>query len=145
MVTADGKLSPWFTIHASATKTLNGLALRLRLGPQSTVEERARAGFRVRPTADAKGLAMTDADKQAFARAIEMARAHDEGRRQQIDDFLRTRAFEDVGRFAAYGCQMRALRLPPWAYPPCWINEAEIDAIIARGDDPHGRFVGRSC
>jgi hypothetical protein len=84
---------------------------------------------------------MTDADKQAFARAIEMARAHDEGRRQQIDDFLRTRAFEDVGRFAAYGCQMRALRLPPWAYPPCWINEAEIDAIIARGDDPHGRFV----
>jgi hypothetical protein len=35
MVTADGKLSPWFTIHASATKTLNGLALRLRLGPQS--------------------------------------------------------------------------------------------------------------
>jgi hypothetical protein len=41
---------------------------------------------------------MTDADKQAFARAIEMARAHDEGRRQQIDDFLRTRAFEDVPR-----------------------------------------------
>jgi hypothetical protein len=84
---------------------------------------------------------ISDADREAYALAIETARARDEGRRQQIDDFLRTRPFEDVGRFAAYGCQMRALRLPPWAYPPCWINEAEIDAIIARGDDPHGRFV----
>jgi phage terminase small subunit len=35
MVTSDGKLSPWFTIHQACTKTLSGLALRLRLGPQS--------------------------------------------------------------------------------------------------------------
>jgi hypothetical protein len=35
MVTADGKLSVWFTIHQQATKSLSGLALRLRLGPQS--------------------------------------------------------------------------------------------------------------
>jgi hypothetical protein len=35
MVTADGKVSPWFTVHQQATKTLSGLALRLRLGPQS--------------------------------------------------------------------------------------------------------------
>lgn len=35
MVTADGKVSPWFSIHQQATKTLNALALRLRLGPQS--------------------------------------------------------------------------------------------------------------
>jgi hypothetical protein len=35
MVTADGKVSPWFTIHQMATKSLSGLALRLRLGPQS--------------------------------------------------------------------------------------------------------------
>jgi hypothetical protein len=34
-VTPDGKLSPWFTVHASTTKSLNALALRLRLGPQS--------------------------------------------------------------------------------------------------------------
>jgi hypothetical protein len=42
MVTADGKLSPWFTIHASATKTLNGLALRLRLGPQSRASKQSK-------------------------------------------------------------------------------------------------------
>ena len=35
MVTADGRVSPWFTIHQQATKGLTGLALRLRLGPQS--------------------------------------------------------------------------------------------------------------
>ena len=31
----DDKVNPWFSVHASATKTVNGLALRLRLGPQS--------------------------------------------------------------------------------------------------------------
>jgi len=35
MVTSNGKVSPWFSIHAQATKGLSGLALRLRLGPQS--------------------------------------------------------------------------------------------------------------
>jgi hypothetical protein len=34
MVTADGKVSPWFTIHQQATKSLSGLALRLRISPQ---------------------------------------------------------------------------------------------------------------
>ena len=34
-VTPDGKVSPWFSIYTQATKQLNGLALRLRLGPQS--------------------------------------------------------------------------------------------------------------
>ena len=34
-VTPDGKVSPWFSIYTQAVKGLNGLALRLRLGPQS--------------------------------------------------------------------------------------------------------------
>jgi len=36
-VTPDGKVSPWFSIYTQATKQLSGLALRLRLGPQSRV------------------------------------------------------------------------------------------------------------
>jgi hypothetical protein len=85
---------------------------------------------------------MTDADGAAYKLAIETARAHDEGRRQQIDDFLRERPFEDVGRFASYGCQVRSLHLPPWAYPPCWISLDEIDALIAAGDDGiRGKYV----
>jgi hypothetical protein len=35
MVTADGKVSPWFCIYQQSVKALSGLALRLRLGPQS--------------------------------------------------------------------------------------------------------------
>jgi phage terminase small subunit len=35
LVTEDGKVSPWWTVHQGATKTLSGLALRLRLGPQA--------------------------------------------------------------------------------------------------------------
>jgi phage terminase small subunit len=34
-VTPDGKVSPWLSIYTQAVKGLNGLALRLRLGPQS--------------------------------------------------------------------------------------------------------------
>jgi hypothetical protein len=42
-------------------------------------------------------------------------------------------------RFAAYGCQMRSLRLAPWQYPPCLINAADIDQLLAGGDDLHGK------
>jgi hypothetical protein len=35
MVTVDGKVSPWVSIHAQAVKGQGLLALRLRLGPQS--------------------------------------------------------------------------------------------------------------
>jgi phage terminase small subunit len=42
MVTTDGKVSPWFAIHASATKTLNALALRLRIGPQSRARRQSK-------------------------------------------------------------------------------------------------------
>jgi hypothetical protein len=35
IVTPDNKLSPWFTVHASATKSLNMLATRLKIGPSA--------------------------------------------------------------------------------------------------------------
>ena len=34
-ITSDGKVSPWLSVYMQATKQLSGLALRLRLGPQS--------------------------------------------------------------------------------------------------------------
>jgi hypothetical protein len=42
MVTSDGRLSTWFTIHQTCTKTLSGLALRLRLGPQSRMRAQSK-------------------------------------------------------------------------------------------------------
>jgi hypothetical protein len=41
-VSPDGKLSPWFTVHASCTKALNALALRLRVSPQSRAPRRPK-------------------------------------------------------------------------------------------------------
>lgn len=84
---------------------------------------------------------MDDADRKAFELAIEITRQEDEGRRDQIDDFLRTRSFEEVGHFASYSAQMRTLNLPPWQHPPCHIDVADIEKIIAAGDDLHGKFV----
>jgi hypothetical protein len=42
LVTPDGKMSPWVSIHQTATKTLSGLALRLRLGPQSRMRTQSK-------------------------------------------------------------------------------------------------------
>jgi hypothetical protein len=42
MVTAGGKPSAHFTIHKEATRGLNNLALRLRLGPQSRAHKAPR-------------------------------------------------------------------------------------------------------
>jgi hypothetical protein len=39
MVTADGRISPWFAIHERATKSLVALALRLRLSPQARADK----------------------------------------------------------------------------------------------------------
>lgn len=53
MVTADGKVSPWFSIYQQSVKALSGLALRLRFGPQSRTpkapENEARGGLLLRP------------------------------------------------------------------------------------------------
>lgn len=37
------------------------------------------------------------------------------------------------GNQAVYVLQCEHLHLEPWLSPPCWIDEDEIDAIIARG------------
>ncbi len=42
MVDEDGKVTAWFSIHQQATKTLNMLALRLRIGPQSRVLKQSK-------------------------------------------------------------------------------------------------------
>jgi hypothetical protein len=42
LVTTDGKVNPWFQIHQQATKAMAGLALRLRLGPQSRVAKASK-------------------------------------------------------------------------------------------------------
>jgi hypothetical protein len=80
---------------------------------------------------------MNARDRAAMRRAIETVRNEDAGRRNQIDDMLRTRAFEEVGCFASYHCQTRALGLAPWQRPPCLIEDPQ--AGLRGPDDLSGR------
>ena len=39
----------------------------------------------------------------------------------------KTEPWHEVGSFAAYGEQMRSLRLRPWMFPPCWVSLDDPD------------------
>jgi hypothetical protein len=47
----------------------------------------------------------------------------------------------DVATFAAYSCQMDALRLKPWQKPPCWIDDVEGTLAGGNKDDIHGCYA----
>jgi hypothetical protein len=66
---------------------------------------------------------MTKVDREALKRAIELAKAEDAGRRQQIEAMLKEDGFEYAGTFAASHCQTRTLGLKPWELPPCQVED----------------------
>jgi hypothetical protein len=74
-------------------------------------------------------------DHDAFTRAIAHLRNESKARSTQIDAMLADRAFEEVGRFAAFAVQMDTLGLPPWATPPCQASLAHLDKPR---NDPRG-------
>jgi hypothetical protein len=79
---------------------------------------------------------LSQVDHDALERCIETIVARgDPGARQQIERMLAERPWMEVATFAAYGAQMRSLRLKLWQSPPCWIAIDDIENIIAAGDD----------
>ena len=69
---------------------------------------------------------LSKVDREALTRAIELAKESGEyGRREQILHMLEYSGWQETGRFAAYGQQMRALGLKPWEWPPCWIRAGD--------------------
>jgi hypothetical protein len=68
----------------------------------------------------------TEIDREALERALELARQEPQ-RAEQLDEKLKDEPWHAVARFAAYVCQCRNLRLPPWQSPPCWADEDERD------------------
>jgi hypothetical protein len=86
-------------------------------------------------------MAVTDANKEEFTLCIEVFRARDQVAAEYIDEKLKCDGFLASGRFAAYSAQMDALHLPPWVYPPCFIDDADIDKLIDAGDDEHGKHA----
>jgi hypothetical protein len=67
MVTAEGRPSPWFTIHREATKGLTALAMRLRLGPQSRARKAPKTQVARLSAYELMALAEDDADDEPEA------------------------------------------------------------------------------
>jgi hypothetical protein len=76
-------------------------------------------------------------------RAIEVLRARGGEDKRQIEQMLRERPWEEVGRFASYSCQDTALGLKPWMLPPCEIDDPDAELAVP-GPDSHGRKAAAS-
>jgi hypothetical protein len=67
-----------------------------------------------------EAMTMNRIDQEALQRAIQMAKANDPGRRQQLESMLTDRPWREVAEFASFCCQTASLCLKPWEWPPCW-------------------------
>ena len=73
-------------------------------------------------------MTLTRTDKAAMRRAILTIRQRDEASREQIDAMLKTDTFEEVGAFASFSAQSRALRLQPWETSLLYVGN--LDAAL---------------
>jgi hypothetical protein len=79
-------------------------------------------------------------DRDAMKRAIEELRRGGGEDARQIEQKLRDEPWEDVGRFAAYSCQDKNLKLQPWQVPPCWLRtDRDVEAALSMPHDHSGR------
>ena len=69
---------------------------------------------------------LSDVDRDAFTRAIAMARTYP-NRDEQINWKLKEGgcSWQDTAKFCAYLCQSRNLKLAIYEFPPCWLLDAE--------------------
>jgi hypothetical protein len=82
---------------------------------------------------------LTEVDREAMMRAIEMARQRCAADCEQIEEMLRERPRHECGAFAAYSAQCHALGLRPWQTPPCELTDSDRALDSVRGDDdPRG-------
>jgi hypothetical protein len=82
---------------------------------------------------------LTEVDREAMTRAIEMARQRCAADCEQIEEMLRERPRHECGAFAAYSAQCHALGLRPWQTPPCELTDSDRALDSVRGDDdPRG-------
>jgi hypothetical protein len=69
--------------------------------------------------------ALTQNDIAALELALETARKESPGRAQQLALKLAEDGWWPTARFAAYSCQVDALRLQPWEHPPVWVDDLD--------------------
>ncbi len=84
---------------------------------------------------------LSETDLAALQLSIDLCLANDppdEGRAEQIQDFLREperwgRDWQSTAELCAYVQQTARLHLAPWQSPPCVLTLAEADRILAAG------------
>jgi hypothetical protein len=77
-------------------------------------------------------------DKEACERAIEITRNSSDDRRKQIDELLAEEGWSAAADLAVYHCQRSLIAPRLWQPLPADIDPAQVDAIIAKGDDHLG-------
>jgi hypothetical protein len=84
-------------------------------------------------------------DEEAWTLAIAMLRQSGEPVWvNNIEGMLESRGFEEAGRWASSQMQFLSLRSKPWLKLPCNLDDAEVERILAAGDngnDFHGKYA----
>jgi hypothetical protein len=79
---------------------------------------------------------MTVTDEEAWSLAIEMMRHSGEAVwASNIDNMLQSHGLIEAGQYAAHAMQFRSLRSRPWLTLPCDLSDADVESILAAGDD----------
>jgi hypothetical protein len=81
---------------------------------------------------------LSDVDREALERALELARAESPTQCKQIDGMLAKDGWDRTAEFAAYCCQDGRLKLRPWETPPCWIRGDPEAYLVGTGHDYRG-------
>jgi hypothetical protein len=81
-------------------------------------------------------------DREALSRALEIVRnrpeKEDPGRREQVDHLMKHEGWFTAADFCCYCCQSELIRPRLWQPIPADIDPADIETILARGDDGLG-------
>jgi hypothetical protein len=83
---------------------------------------------------------LTDTDRQALERAIEIRRQESAAERQWLDELLKERTWRDVAESCVYGCQCKALQLKPWEAPPITVRH-DPDEVLQWKDHPRPSYL----
>lgn len=81
---------------------------------------------------------LSQVDREAVTRAIELKRARSPADRREVDDMLKTHSWFEVAEDAVYCCQRSLIAPRLWQKQPHDIEVDEIETIIARGPDGLG-------
>ena len=86
---------------------------------------------------------LDDVDCDALDRALALTLAEpDQSRVEQVRWIQAERGWWKAASFCSYHRQCDHLNLKPWEFPPCWIDPAAIETILAQGSPQNSKSGG---